>query len=160
MSMQRWMIGIVACLAAGAPVFAQGTAPPGPQAAAGQGAPGPAPRSATSDDTGPDAAANRALVIRFFNLVFTDHRVAEAFALYVGKDFVEHHKFVGDREVATRQMAIDTLTAEFRRDPAHKLHARRVIAQGDLVSVHSADAGGDIDIFRVHNGKIVEHWDG
>jgi predicted SnoaL-like aldol condensation-catalyzing enzyme len=43
---------------------------------------------------------------------------------------------------------------------------KRVIAEGDLVAVHShyVDAPGErgravLDLFRVRDGKIVEHWD-
>jgi predicted SnoaL-like aldol condensation-catalyzing enzyme len=43
---------------------------------------------------------------------------------------------------------------------------KRVIAEGDLVAVHShhVDTPGErgravLDLFRVRDGKIVEHWD-
>jgi predicted SnoaL-like aldol condensation-catalyzing enzyme len=58
------------------------------------------------------------------------------------------------------QEAIDTLNMEFKRDPSHVLSAVHVVAEGDLVSVHSVSGGGDIDIFRVKDGKVAEHWDG
>ncbi len=43
---------------------------------------------------------------------------------------------------------------------------KRIIAESDLVSVHSflkpnsSDLGrAVVDIFRVEDGKLVEHWD-
>jgi len=43
---------------------------------------------------------------------------------------------------------------------------KRIIAEGDLVAVHShikpnpSDLGRVVvDIFRVEDGKLVEHWD-
>ena len=43
---------------------------------------------------------------------------------------------------------------------------KRVIAEGDYVMLHLHGMGGPnphgesvVDIFRVENGKVVEHWD-
>jgi len=132
------------------PAVVSAQTPPGP------GGPARQPIEAGT----PQEMANAQLVIKYFNMVFTAHQTARAFALYTSADFVEHHTFIGATHPATKQEAIDTLNGEFKRDPSHVLSAVHVVAQGDLVSVHSAAAGGDIDIFRVKDGKIVEHWDG
>jgi predicted SnoaL-like aldol condensation-catalyzing enzyme len=46
------------------------------------------------------------------------------------------------------------------------MNDQRIIAEGDLVILHShlilkpGDGGtAVVDIFRLENGKIVEHWD-
>jgi predicted SnoaL-like aldol condensation-catalyzing enzyme len=57
---------------------------------------------------------------------------------------------------------------KYRRDkyPNARNEVKRVIAEGDLVAlhVHSVVIPGSpgrqiVDIFRVENGKVVEHWD-
>jgi predicted SnoaL-like aldol condensation-catalyzing enzyme len=54
----------------------------------------------------------------------------------------------------------------FEQFPQLSVTPKRVIADGDLVAVHShyVDIPGErgravIDLFRVRDGKIVEHWD-
>ena len=42
------------------------------------------------------------------------------------------------------------------------VEVHRVIAEGDLVAVHSHYTTWNmsgVDIFRLHDGKIIEHWD-
>ncbi|MEU8909245.1 nuclear transport factor 2 family protein [Streptomyces mirabilis] len=58
------------------------------------------------------------------------------------------------------------LGAYFAAFPELTFSTKRVIAEGDLVAVHShaVNAPGErgqafVDLFRVRNGKIVEHWD-
>lgn len=54
----------------------------------------------------------------------------------------------------------------FKQFPQLTVTPKRVIAEGDLVAVHShyVNAPGErgqaiVDLFRVRGGKIVEHWD-
>ena len=61
---------------------------------------------------------------------------------------------------------VNYFAAFFKTHPDAALDMVRVISEGDLVVVHSKFTTGPqdrgqaiIDIFRVADGKIVEHWD-
>jgi predicted SnoaL-like aldol condensation-catalyzing enzyme len=59
------------------------------------------------------------------------------------------------------------MVAWLKKDrPNFKVEVKRVIAEGDFVVLHvhmmvDADDRGraGVEIFRLENGKIVEHWD-
>src|SRR5690606_11025646 len=58
---------------------------------------------------------------------------------------------------------IDFLKARY---PNQRGEIKRVIAEGDLVVLHVHSTRGDgtpgraiVDIFRIENGKVMEHWD-
>jgi len=64
------------------------------------------------------------------------------------------------------QGVIAYASAYIKANPFLHMDFKRIIAEGDLVAVHShfkpnpSDRGESIvDIFRVENGKLVEHWD-
>ncbi len=49
--------------------------------------------------------------------------------------------------------------------PQHRYEVKKIIAEGDLVMLHLHGMSGlhpfgesVVDIFRVENGKVVEHW--
>lgn len=105
-------------------------------------------------------AKNKAVVTSFFQTVFVDHQVEEGFAKYVGDKYVQHNPSVPDG----KQAAIVYLKQIL--GPTARADLKRVIADGNLVSLHvhsrrdETDVGyAIVDIFRVENGKIVEHWD-
>ena len=108
----------------------------------------------------PSVAANKKLVVDFYRVVFIEKRVAEGFAQYVAADYVQHNPLVP----TGREAAVKLLTPRVTRDSVTDI--KRVIAEGDLVVLHvhsranSQDRGrAVVDIFRVSDGKIVEHWD-
>src|SRR5947209_4033919 len=101
-------------------------------------------------------------VVAFYKMVFYDHKVADAFKTYVGASYKQHNPLVPDGI----EPSVAFLSKRFEANPQAINEIKRVIADGDLVAVHvhsrlnDADRGRAIvDIFRLDNGKIVEHWD-
>jgi predicted SnoaL-like aldol condensation-catalyzing enzyme len=102
------------------------------------------------------------MVTAFYKMVFYDHKVADAFKTYVGASYRQHNPLVPDGI----EPSVAFLSKRFEVNPRATNEIKRVIADGDLVAVHVHSRSNDtdrgraiVDIFRVENGKIVEHWD-
>ena len=105
-------------------------------------------------------AANKKLVVDFYRVVFIEKKVREGFDRYVAPDYIQHNPLVPTGRDAAVKLLSQRVTKESITD------IKRVIAEGDLVVLHVhsrtnlTDRGrAVIDIFRVADGKIVEHWD-
>ena len=105
---------------------------------------------------------NKEIAVAFLNMIFNEHRVAEAFKLYSVPDYKQHNPYAA----SGAQAAIDFLGPYFKQNPEASTDIKRVIAEGDLVAIHNnpkqnpKDRGrAVVDIFRVENGRVVEHWD-
>lgn len=104
---------------------------------------------------------NKKNAVAFYRMAYLGEP-AKAVAQYVGDDYIQHNPAVGDG----KQAFIDYFE-EMHRDYADKcIEFVRVIAEGDLVSLHTHQTwpGNDeyvtMDFFRFDPyGKIVEHWD-
>jgi predicted SnoaL-like aldol condensation-catalyzing enzyme len=110
------------------------------------------------------ARTNTHTVLAFEETVFNKHHVREGFERYVGPDFSQHSATLPDDRDATINVLSHLLGSEY---PASRLTVERTVAQGDLVAVQvlwkrkPGDAGGvaRVDIFRLQDSRIVEHWD-
>lgn len=108
------------------------------------------------------AEANKKIVTDFYEGVFLKHQVQEYSDRYIGNQYIQHNPHVPDGKAPF----VNYFTGYFKENPQAKNVIKRVIAEGDLVvlHVHSSQNAQDhgeaiVDIFRVENGKIVEHWD-
>jgi predicted SnoaL-like aldol condensation-catalyzing enzyme len=104
-----------------------------------------------------DLERNKQTVIAFYNRAFNDHKPADAVAKYVGSD---------PDTPNGAEAFIQSATAFIGKFPQVSVEIKRVIAEGnfvvthDLVRISPEDRGmAGADIFRLRDGRIVEHWD-
>jgi len=89
------------------------------------------------------------------------------------EDYIQHNPLVGQG----RKGFQDFFDAWFRASPDFKFELKQIVSEGDKVWVYGTYAGthkGDwlgipatgkaykfdaVDIFRVQDGKLAEHWD-
>lgn len=107
-------------------------------------------------------ASNRETVLAFYDLALNQHQPEAAVKRYIGDHYIQHNPRVPDG----KQAFVDFFKQWQQTNPTVRSYVKRVIAQGDLVVLHvhskltDDDRGRAImDIFRLENGKIVEHWD-
>ena len=109
-----------------------------------------------------DLNRNKQTVIAFITRAFNDKQPADAVAQYVGSQYIQHDPQSPDGAEAFIQFA----TGFASQFPQLRIDVKRVIAEGDLVMAHllitmAPENRGmaGVDIFRLQDGKIVEHWD-
>ena len=105
--------------------------------------------------------ANRAAVLAFYEKGLNQKDVDAALA-YVGDRYVQHNPNAADGPEGFRKF-IGFLREKF---PNSHSEIKRSFVDGDYVilHVHSLREPGTrgraiVDIFKLENGKIVEHWD-
>jgi predicted SnoaL-like aldol condensation-catalyzing enzyme len=118
--------------------------------------------AATGADTAKCGLNPKQVVTRFMNALYIDKQVRTAFETWVAPEYIQHNPMAQ----TGRQAAIDFLEPFFAQHPDIHYSIKRVMADGNLVAVHShgsfsADDRGIavVDILRVEDCKVVEHWD-
>ncbi|MGH2405117.1 MAG: nuclear transport factor 2 family protein [bacterium] len=105
---------------------------------------------------------NKAAVRDLYDLAFNLKKPEEVVAKHIGSSYRQHNPGAGDGPAPF----IAFVRGFAQAFPALRVDLKRQIAEGDLVMVHShlvrqpGDRGMAVmDIFRLENGKFVEHWD-
>jgi predicted SnoaL-like aldol condensation-catalyzing enzyme len=129
---------------------------------------GPNPAGHTMNDGPTEVAdvdnteANRELVRSFVKDVLIDGRLERLSDYVHSQIYTEHNPYLSDdlsglRPALSRGAANGTRTVDYQR-------THRVLAEGDFVLTVNEGFRSGIhtsfyDLFRVANGKVVEHWD-
>jgi predicted SnoaL-like aldol condensation-catalyzing enzyme len=116
-----------------------------------------------SDDA--QVELNKKSVIEFCDKAF-NQKDFEAAKAYFGPQFIDHNPAAsgdGGKDIEGIRKFLGFLSNKF---PQSHFEIKRVVAEGDYVIVHShgvrepgTRGRAVVDIFRLDQGKIVEHWD-
>ena len=106
---------------------------------------------------------NKAIVLEFYQKLLLDRNVAAAFEQHGGSYYRQHNPLVADGQDGVDQFVAWIATNQ----PNATATLKRVFVDGDFVILHShwkslfGSERGEavVDIFRVEDGKVVEHWD-
>ncbi len=107
--------------------------------------------------------ANKKLVVDFYTDILFENKL-DKIDQYIGDVYIQHNPNVADG----KQALLDLLNSFPAPEPGGQPFGEivRVIAEGDLVVLHiknyswpGPNGGAVVDIFRVKDNLIVEHWD-
>jgi predicted SnoaL-like aldol condensation-catalyzing enzyme len=106
--------------------------------------------------------ANKRIVREWHDLAINQRKPEEAVAKYLGPHYRQHNPGTADGP----EPFIETVKRFAQNFPDLRMEPKRIVAEDDYVVLHShlilkpGDRGmAVVDIFRLENGKIVEHWD-
>ena len=108
-----------------------------------------------------DPEANKKAVLEFYDKAL-NQKDFDAASKYFGPRYVQHNPGAPDGIEGFKAF----ITIRKEKFPNAKSEIKRAFADGDYVilHVHAVREPGErgnaiVDIFRLENGKIVEHWD-
>lgn len=105
-------------------------------------------------------AENKQLVLELINKVFINQQPSYIDS-YISPNYIQHSPFVADGRQGLKDF-LEGLTQSQTSFRYTKLHS--ILAQGNFVFTQSEGIYEDktmafSDIWRIKNGKIIEHWD-
>lgn len=105
-------------------------------------------------------ANNKQIVMTAYQRIFGDLDVS-AIDDYMSKDFIQHNPTIADGPEGVKNLLQMLISQGVEKQTISFKH---VVADGDVVILHTRyEMSGNewrfIDIYRIENGKLAEHWD-
>ncbi|GIH20652.1 nuclear transport factor 2 family protein [Rugosimonospora africana] len=104
---------------------------------------------------------NKQTVLAFYQAGINE-KDFDAASMFIGDRYVQHNPRIADGIEGFRAF-LDQLRTTF---PELRAEVKNIVAEGDLVMahVHGVRVPGQrgtaiVDVFRLEEGRIVEHWD-
>ena len=114
----------------------------------------------TDTDEHADTERNRDVIAAFAQLMYVERDPRTAFERYVAPDYTQHNPGLPDGAAPAVAFLTPLYTAE-----GSTFEVQRVLVDGDLAAIHvrAHPAGRPVlavvDLYRLEDGLIVEHWD-
>ena len=133
----------------------------GPRSRARRATARPARKLARKPSVAALLARNKKLVLDFYHKLIGE-KDYEGARPYMGAEYRQHAPYATDGHAG-----IAEFVRQFKQSfPLHRYEVKKIVAEGDLVVLHLHGMNGPnphgesvVDIFRIENGKVVEHWD-
>ena len=104
---------------------------------------------------------NREIIEGFYREFFNEHNVESALN-YVREDYIQHNPGV----TQGRAGIMEGFRQKFITEPTFHLEIQKIISEGDMAAVYlkNVDPEGKtkarvVDIYRIQDGLLAEHWD-
>jgi predicted SnoaL-like aldol condensation-catalyzing enzyme len=102
---------------------------------------------------------NKQVVSDFFAVVYGNGDDLHKFDDLIAEDYIQHNPHVDQGREGVRRFFEQEIKSPDRLDPRETLEVN-LIAEGDLVVRQEIRTQGMlIDVFRVRDGQLQEHWD-
>jgi predicted SnoaL-like aldol condensation-catalyzing enzyme len=109
----------------------------------------------------PSLEANKKTVQEFYNFLINKKDFKSA-SKYIGNRYIQHNPLVAEGPEGLKAL-VDFLKSDY---PDARSEIKRIFAEGDYVIIHvhsvripNTRGRAIFDLFRLEDGKIVEHWD-
>ena len=105
--------------------------------------------------------ANKELITRLLNTAFNEKNVNAAAELLTD-GYIQHNPMAA----TGKKGFLEAIPGFYKMFPDLKMEIKGLIAEGDYVVAHShyqfakeGNGSAVVDIFRIKDGKVDEHWD-
>jgi predicted SnoaL-like aldol condensation-catalyzing enzyme len=104
---------------------------------------------------------NKELITKFYEEFFNEHNIESA-NKYVAENYIQHNPGLEQG----RSALMKGFQKKFEMEPDFHLNIIKIIEEEDMAAVYLKNVDNEgktkcrvVDIYRIEEGKLAEHWD-